>query len=107
MRAMLPAGFMLAPGTTDSFDFKIVICTGQGPQTSADGDGGTQDSSHQKTSHDQCPFAASALLGVVAEVAALAATVQYADVTYALAREQFARTPRPGAASARGPPALA
>lgn len=106
VRALVPAGFMLAPVTATSLGFTVVICTEHGPQEIVLDEGET-DPRQPQPSHETCPFALSALLGLASEATLLTAAVEYASVTYASARLLFSLTPQPGAASARGPPALA
>jgi hypothetical protein len=104
MRALVPAGFMLAPSQGESHNLTVVICTVHGSQAiTVDEDGNPK---RPNASHDTCPFAASALPGIVSEPAGLVAEVKYAAVTYTLTRLQFTLTPRPSATSARGPPRL-
>jgi hypothetical protein len=104
VRALVPAGFMLAPAQGDPSGLSVVICSAQGPQAIVLDEDGNQ--SQPKASHDVCPFAASVLPGFVSEPTEVVAQVEFASVAYRLARLQFSATPRPSAASARGPPRL-
>jgi hypothetical protein len=107
LRLAVPAGFMLAPSGSDADGLTIVICTASGQQAMALDEDGHPIPPASKAGHETCPFAASALPGLASDATQLSTSVQFAAVTYALAKIQFSLTPHPGAASARGPPRLA
>lgn len=106
-RSLLPAGFMVQSSDAASGSgFEIVICTASGPKVLSDGDQGPV--TPTKTQHVKdglCAFAAASAAALVASPdPSLASEIAFAAVTYTLAAAQFAETPKPGAASARGPP---
>lgn len=104
VRAIVPAGFMVAFSDAGLSGLTVVICTEHGQKEIAvDVD---DDRSGSAASHATCPFASSTLPGYVSEPPEVAAAVAYASVTYRLARLQFRLTPQPGATSARGPPGV-
>lgn len=105
VRAVVPAGFMVAYAAEGAQGLTVVICTEHGQKTIAV-DESDDDQSNTKASHATCPFAASALAGYVSATTELVGSVAYASVVYRLARIQFSLTPQPGATSARGPPGL-
>lgn len=103
VRAAVPFGFMIAPSHAAGGGLTVVICTAAGPQTVAVDEDGKP--SPVETMDDTCPFAATAVPALAGEQPSLAAAVRYAAVVHMLARDQFSRTPQPGSASPRGPPA--
>ena len=107
LRVAVPVGFMLTPSSADAHGLTLVICTAHGQQTMTLEDDGDPVSPASKAGHETCPFAASALPGLTSDVMQLSTSVEFAAVTYTLAKIQFSLTPHPGAASARGPPRLA
>lgn len=106
VRAMVPAGFMLVPVQADSAGFTVVICTDHGEQALVLDDDGHPRQSNPQASHDSCPFAVSALPGLVSEPIQPSVNVEYAAATYTVAPLLFRPTPNGGATSARGPPGL-
>lgn len=108
LRSLLPAGFMVQAAEA-SGAFEIVICTSSGTKLlTVDADGKTVPSKPQHVDNGLCPFAAAGAVALAAsEPKSLAGEAEYAAVTYSLAVAQFAETPKPGAASARGPPSSA
>lgn len=107
LRSLLPAGFMVQAAQASDLPFEIVICTSSGSKLMRITDDGTAPTHKSQAVGDGlCPFA-TAVAAVFADVPrSLADEAQYAAVTYVLASAQFAETPKPGAASARGPPSL-
>jgi len=108
LRSLLPTGYMVqAADASTGGGFEVVICTAAGPKTmTVDADGHAPPSKPQHVESGLCPFAAAGAAALVsATPEPLAGTVAYAAVTYTLAVAQFAETPKPGATSARGPPA--
>jgi hypothetical protein len=107
LRSLLPAGYMVqAANAAEGTSFEIVICTSTGAKfLTVDADGKQAPTKPQHVDNGLCPFAASgaAALAVV-EPKSLVDEAEYAVVTYTLAVALFAETPKPGAASARGPP---
>jgi hypothetical protein len=108
VRSLLPVGFMLTASPVLGGMPEIVICTGHGPQSWVLDEKGIPHPS--KSSADQkntCPYAPAGVTAADTESQHLLShTVHYASVTYAIAAEIFRATPKPGAHSARGPPAL-
>jgi hypothetical protein len=106
VRSLLPVGFMLAQTTAHAGAVTIVICTGHGPLT-VDDTGTPVSKKGPFSAKDIGPYAP-----IGAAVAdhdtphLLARTVSYASLTYRITRENFLATPKPGAHSARGPPAV-
>lgn len=110
LRSLLPVGYMVqAADAADGSPFEIVICTSSGTQLlKVDPDGKPAPSKPQHVDNGLCPFAASGAVALAsAEPKTLVGAAEYASVTYTLAVALFAETPRPGAASARGPPSSA
>jgi hypothetical protein len=109
LRSLLPTGFMVQASHDGNLPFEVVICTSSGMKlVTMDDEGKPAPSKPQHVDNGLCPFAASGAAAVAAaEDRSLARTVTYAAVTYTLAAALFAETPKPGATSARGPPASA
>lgn len=59
LRALIPAGFMVAPANADAASF-IVICTGHGPETLALDKDGNPVAPKPQTDSAICPFATAA-----------------------------------------------
>ena len=93
------------PGKSQSVDVRLpveVLTMG----TAADGK--PAPSKPQHVDNGLCPFAASGAAALAAaEPKPLVGEAKYAAVTYTMAVALFAETPKPGAASARGPPSSA
>ncbi len=106
VRAVVPVGFMLVSSPTDIAGVTVVICSAQGQTAMTLDEDGSATPSGTKASHHSCPYAASALPGVVSPVVQLSSNVEYAAVAYTLSKLRFNLTPLPGAVSARGPPEL-
>lgn len=108
LRSLLPAGYMVQAAEA-SGAFEIVICTSSGTKLiTVEGDGTSVPSKPQHVDNGLCPFAAAGAAALAAaEPRSLAREAEYAAVTYTLAFALFAETPKPGAASARGPPSSA
>lgn len=108
VNALIPAGFMLARAQGGE-QITIVICTGYGPQTAVvDGDGDQIPAKQQQSDGKRCDFAPAGALAYADDAPFhLVAEVRYAAVTYRVTREVYRAAPKPGAASARGPPAAA
>lgn len=106
VRAVVPVGFMLAPAPTEIAGVSVVICSAQWGTPMTTDENGSKKPSGTKASHHSCPYAASALPGVVSPVVQLSSNVEYAAVAYTLSKLRFSLTPLPGAVSARGPPEL-
>lgn len=108
LRSLLPAGFMVQAASAQDGTFEIVICTSAGPKVVHAADGGDKNvpaPKSQAVDDGLCPFAtAGSSMLAEAPGATLIGEATYAAVTYTLAAAQFAETPKPGAASARGPP---
>jgi hypothetical protein len=104
LRSLLPAGYMVQAAPEGAFE--IVICTSAGLQLATldlDDTGPSPKPSHADGT--LCPFASGGTAALAdAAPQSLASEAQYAAVTYTLAAALFAETPKPGAASARGPP---
>lgn len=110
VRSLLPAGFMVQAAHASDRTFDIVICTSTGTKLlSVDADGTPAPAKPQHVDNGLCPFAAAGAtaLAAAAPDESLAGAAEYAAVTYTLAVALFSETPKPGAASARGPPASA
>lgn len=109
VRSLLPAGFMVQAAHAGDLPFEVVICTSSGMKlVSTDDEGKQAPSKPQHVDNGLCPFAASGAAAVIsADDRSLSRTVTYSAVTYTLAAALFAETPKPGATSARGPPASA
>lgn len=111
LRSLLPAGYMVqAAHASEGSPFEIVICTSTGTKLlTVDGDAPASPAKPQHIDNGLCPFAAAgaAALAAAAPDESLASEAEYAAVTYTLAVALFAETPKPGATSARGPPASA
>jgi hypothetical protein len=110
LRSLLPVGYMVqAADISDGSPFEIVICTSSGTKILAvDADGKQVPSKPQHVDNGLCPFAASGAAALAsAEPKTLVGAAEYASVTYTLVVALFAETPKPGAASARGPPSTA
>ena len=109
LRSLLPAGFMVQATHHGDLPFEVVICTSSGMKlVTLDDEGRKAPSKPQHVDNGLCLFAASGAAAVVsADDRSLARTVAYSAVTYTLAAALFAETPKPGATSARGPPASA
>ncbi len=109
VRSLLPAGFMVQAAHAGDLPFEVVICTSSGMKlVSMDDEGKQAPSKPQHVDNGLCPFAASGAAAVIsADDRSLSRTVTYSAVTYTLAAALFAETPKPGATSARGPPASA
>ncbi len=108
LRSLLPAGYMVQAAEA-SGAFEIVICTGAGTKLmTVDADGTSVPSKPQHVDNGLCPFASAGTAALAAaEPNNLVGEAEYAAVTYTLAVALFAETPKPGAASARGPPSSA
>ena len=108
LRSLLPAGYMVQAADA-SGAFEIVICTSTGQKSmTVDADGTSVPVKPQHVDNGLCPFAAAGAAAVAAaEPKGLASEAEYAAITYTLAVALFAETPKPGAASARGPPSSA
>lgn len=107
LRSLLPVGYMVqAAHAVEGTSFEIVICTGTGTKLlTVDADGKPAPSKPQHVDNGLCPFAASGAAAVAAaEPKSLVGEAKYAAVVYTMAVALFAETPKPGAASARGPP---
>lgn len=109
IRSLLPTGYMLQVADTSGGSVEIVICTSTGTQLlTVDADGKPAPSKPQHVDNGLCPFAASGAAAIAAAgPKPLVREAVYASVTYTLAVALFAETPKPGAASARGPPSSA
>ncbi|MCV0369674.1 MULTISPECIES: DUF2946 family protein [Filomicrobium] len=109
VRSLLPAGFMLEASNASAGSFEIVICTSTGAKLlTVDADGKPSKTEPQHDGKGLCPFAASGAAALVsAEPQSLVHEAEYAAVTYTTAVALFAVRPKPGAASARGPPSSA
>jgi hypothetical protein len=109
LRSLLPAGYMVQAADASKGSFEIVICTSTGQKLmTVDADGSSVPSKPQHVDNGLCPFAAAGAAALAAaEPKSLVGEAEYAAVTYTLAVAQFAETPKPGAISARGPPASA
>lgn len=109
LRSLLPVGYMVqASHAADGSAFEIVICTSAGAKLlTVDTDGKRAPSKPQHVDNGLCPFAASGAAALAAEPRSLFGEATYAAVTYTMAVALFAETPKPGAASARGPPSSA
>lgn len=107
VRSLLPMGFMLA-STPEHGGLQIVICTGHGPQSwTLDKKGVPHPAQSNADTKSTCPYApVAAVDGLSSAPHLLVHSVRYAAVTYAIASELFRATPKPGAQSARGPPAV-
>lgn len=108
LRSLLPAGYMVQAAEA-SGAFEIVICTSAGLKLMTVGDDGTAPlPKPQHVDTGLCPFAAAGAAALAAAASGrLVREAEYAAVTYTLAAALFAESPKPGAASARGPPASA
>lgn len=107
LRSLLPVGYMVqAAHAADGAFFGIVICTSAGTKLlTVDADGKPAPAKPQHVDNGVCPFAASSAAALAAaEPQPLVGEARYAAVTYTMAVALFAETPKPGAASARGPP---
>lgn len=111
LRSLLPAGYMVQAGhASGGSSFEIVICTGTGTQLlTVDADGQPAPVKPQHVDNGLCPFAAAgaAALAAASPDHSLAGQTEYAAVVHTLAEALFDETPKPGAVSARGPPASA
>jgi hypothetical protein len=110
LRSLLPVGYMVqAAHAAEGASFEIVICTSTGTKLlTVDADGKPAPSKPQHVDNGLCPFAASgAATLAAAEPKPLVSEAKYAAITYTMAVALFAETPKPGAASARGPPSSA
>ncbi len=107
VRSLLPVGFMLAVTPDHGGMPQIVICTGHGPQSWVlDEKGVPHPSKSTADDKNTCPYAPVGAASIDHDAPHLLThTVRYASVTYAIATELFRATPKPGAQSARGPPA--
>jgi len=106
VRSLLPVGFMLAATSANAGDLTIVICTGHGPLT-VDATGAPVSKKAPVSAKDICPYApVGAVTADHDSPHLLARTVSYASLTYRITRDRFHATPKPGAQSARGPPAV-
>lgn len=106
LRSLVPGGFMIAAADAADGSFEIVICTSTGQKTMHVAADGTTPVEPQQGGQELCPFAFSGAGDLAAAHPDLAGSVAYASLTYKLAAALFAETPKPGATSARGPPAL-
>jgi hypothetical protein len=108
VRSLLPVGFMLAATPAHAGGVEIVICTGHGLQSlTVDDEGKTAPAKAPMSAKDICPYAPVGAVAVDHDTPhLLTRTVHYASLTYRVTRELFHATPRPGAQSARGPPAV-
>lgn len=104
LRSLVPGGFMIAPAQAGDGSVEIVICTATGQKTIHVSEDGTETEKSEQAAEDLCPFAFSGTADIATSHPDLAGTVTYATLTYKLAEALFAETPKPGAASARGPP---
>lgn len=104
--ALLPPGYMFAQ-TGDDGSMAIVICTGHGPRTvNLDPGDGTVPAEQDSRDSKICDYATMGAAALVSEAPyRLATEARYAAVVYRVVRNHFRATPKPGAASARGPPA--
>ena len=110
LRSLLPVGYMVqATNAAEGSSLEIVICSGTGKSLlTVDADGNPIPSKPQHVDNGLCPFAASGAIALAAaESKSLVGETKYAAVTYSMAVALFAETPKPGAASARGPPSSA
>ena len=107
VRSLLPVGFMVAMSPAHGGSIEIVICTGHGQQSLTLNEKGVPlPAKSPVSSTDVCPFAPAGTVAIHHGVShQLVRTVRYASVSYRIASEHFRATPRPGAQSARGPPA--
>lgn len=115
VKVMLPAGFMVAPGSTaNSLPFALVICTGEGAMTVAPGaalpDPDGRPSPADKTSHDNpCAFAGHGL-GVAPPNLTDSAPVTFIAYRAPRSRPLIGLAPGRGLSApplpARGPPIL-
>lgn len=107
VRSLLPVGFMLTASPHPGAMPEIVICTGHGPQSWVlDEKGVPHPAKSTADSKTTCPYAPVGAVAVNQDAPQLLAhTVRYASVAYAITTEIFRATPKPGAQSARGPPA--
>jgi hypothetical protein len=104
VRSLLPVGFMLS-AAPDHGGLQIVICTGHGPQNVILDEKGVPRPANSTADKSVCPYAPVGAVTVSADAPNLLShTVRYASVAYAITTELFRATPKPGAASARGPP---
>lgn len=108
LRAVVPAGFMLAPSQAGEGQMTIVICTGHGPEQFVVNVDGTKSPSKSKTGgKNLCPYASTGAVVFNGEAQpSLMTEVQFAAVAYQITRENFRAAPIIGAHSARGPPAI-
>ncbi len=104
LRSLVPGGYMIAPAQAGDGSVEIVICTATGQKTLHVSEDGTATNETGQAVEDLCPFAFSGTADIATAHPDLAGTVTYATLTYKLAEALFAETPKPGAASARGPP---
>lgn len=107
LRSLVPDGFMIAAANEADGPFEIIICTSSGHkllQVAADDDQAPADS--KQDGQTLCHFAFSGASGLAAAAPDIASTVAYANLTFKLAAALYAKTPTPGAVSARGPPPL-
>lgn len=109
LRSLLPAGYMVQAADASGSSFEIAICTSAGLKLmTVDSDGTAPQPKPQHVDNGLCPFAAAGAVALAsAAPASLVGEAEYAAVTYSLAVALFAETPKPGAASARGPPSSA
>jgi hypothetical protein len=107
VRCLVPVGFMLAASPVPGGMPEIIICTSHGMQYRSLDEKGVPHP--EKSGADQksaCPYAPVGAASANEDAQHLLThTVRYASVAYTLATEIFRATPKPGAHSARGPPA--
>lgn len=105
--AVVPAGFMVGT-SADTGSTTLVICTGYGPQIVAD-DLGDSQAPLQKQKRDvkSCDFATMGALALLSDAPFRPASeAEFSAVVYRITRDLYWATPKPGAVSARGPPAV-
>lgn len=106
-RGLIAVGFMLAEAPSGDGRMTVIICTEHGPQKLNVGtDGDPVPSKPETGGASICPYAATGYFTFAADAGSLLASdVEYGNMTFRIARSQLKATPKPGAVSARGPPA--
>ena len=106
LRALVPAGFMLAPSAVG--EMTVVLCTGHGPQTiTLDADGKPVPAAPKQSQHTLCAYASVGGVALSEPVLAPAGhDITFAELSFYPGRYLFRAFEETGANSARGPPSL-